>query len=81
VQLYARHVDSKVSRPNKDLRGFRRVSLAPGETKTVTLAVPAASLAYWNPDTHAWVVEPDQVAIEIGASSSDIRLTKTISVR
>jgi beta-glucosidase len=81
VQLYTRHVGSKVSRPNKDLRGFRRVSLAPGETKTVSLSLPARSLAYWNPNTHAWVVEPDQVAIEIGTSSSDIRLTKTISVR
>ena len=81
VQLYAQHVGSNVERPNKDLRGFRRVSLKPGETKTVTLSLPAKSLAYWNPDTHAWVVEPDQVALQVGSSSSDIRLTKTISVR
>jgi beta-glucosidase len=57
------------------------VSLKPGETKTVTLSLPAKSLAYWNAGTHAWVVEPDQVALQVGGSSADVRLTKTISVR
>jgi beta-glucosidase len=81
VQLYARHVGSKVERPNKDLRGFRRVSLAPGQTKTVTLRLPAQSLAYWNPDTHSWTLEADRVELQVGSSSSDVRATKTISVR
>jgi beta-glucosidase len=81
VQLYAQHVGSKIDRPIKDLRGFKRVSLKPGETKTVTLAVPAKSLAYWNAETRSWVVEPDQVALQVSGSSSDVRLTKTISVR
>jgi beta-glucosidase len=81
VQLYAQHVGSKIDRANKDLRGFQRVSLKPGETKTVTLSLPAKSLAYWNAGTHAWVVEPDQVALQVGGSSADVRLTKTISVR
>jgi beta-glucosidase len=81
VQLYAQHVGSKVDRPNKDLRGFRRVSLKPGETQTVAFSVPAKSLAYWDTDTHAWVVEADRVALQVGASSSDIRQTKTISIR
>jgi beta-glucosidase len=81
VQLYAKHVGSKVDRPNKDLRGFRRVSLQPGETKTVTLRLPAKSLAYWNPDRHAWTLEADRVELQVGASSADVRLTRTISVR
>jgi beta-glucosidase len=81
VELYARHMESKVERPNKDLRGFRRVSLAPGQTKTVTLRLPAQSLTYWNPDTHAWTLEADRVELQVGSSSSDIRATKTISVR
>jgi beta-glucosidase len=81
VQLYAQHVGSKVDRPIKDLRGFKRVSVKPGETKTVTLSVPAKSLAYWNAETHSWVVEPEQVALQVGGSSSDVRLTKTINVR
>ena len=81
VQLYAKHIGSKVARPTKDLRGFQRVSLRPGETKTVTLRLPAQSLAYWNADTHAWTLEPDRIELQIGASSSDIRLRKTVSVR
>ena len=81
VQLYARHIGSKVDRANKDLRGFERVSLQPGETKTVALRLPARSLAYWNTTSHAWTVEPDRVELQVGASSADIRLTKTISVR
>ncbi|MGH7616971.1 MAG: glycoside hydrolase family 3 C-terminal domain-containing protein [Gemmatimonadaceae bacterium] len=81
VELYAQHVGSKVPRSNKDLRGFRRVSLEPGETKTVRLSLPAASLAYWNASTHAWVVEPDRVLLQVGSSSADARLTKTIGVR
>jgi beta-glucosidase len=81
VQLYAKHIGSKVERANKDLRGFQRVSLRPGETKTVTLRVPAQSLAYWNASTHSWTLEPDRVELQVGASSTDIRLRKTINVR
>lgn len=80
VQLYAAHVGSKVARTNKDLRGYQRVSLKPGETKTVSFKLPASSLAYWNTDTHGWTVETDQVNLQIGASSADIRLNKSISV-
>jgi beta-glucosidase len=81
VQLYARHVGSKVDRTNKDLRGFRRVSLQPGETKTVALRLPAQSLTYWNTSTHSWTLESDRVELQVGASSADIRLSKTIDVR
>src|SRR5262249_28098765 len=81
VQLYAKHVGSKVERSNKDLRGFQRGSLRPRETKTVALRLPAQSLAYWSSDTHSWTLEPDRVELQIGASSTDIRLTKTIAVR
>ena len=80
VQLYAQHVGSKVDRPIKDLRGYQRVSLKPGETKTVSFKLPASSLAYWNPETHGWTVEADQVNLQVGASSADIRLSKSIGV-
>ena len=66
VQLYAQHVGSKVERPIKDLRGYQRVSLKPGETKTVSFRLPASSLAYWNPETHGWTVEADQVNLQVG---------------
>jgi beta-glucosidase len=80
VQLYVQHTGSRVARPKKDLRGYRRITLAPGETRTVTLPLTSASLAYWNPDTHGWVVESEPVRIQVGSSSSDIRLDATVTV-
>jgi beta-glucosidase len=69
-----------VSRPVKELRGYQRVSLAPGETRTVRFALPASSLAYWNERTDRWVVEAEPVKLQVGASSADIRLDHTIRV-
>jgi beta-glucosidase len=80
VQMYVEHVGSSVPRPIRDLRGYRRLTLAPGETKTVTLPLAISSLAYWDESGHRWVVEPDQLRIHIGASSADLRLNKTIQV-
>jgi len=80
VQLYVQHMGSKVARPRKDLRGYRRITLAPGETRTVSLPLPAASLAYWNADTHGWVVESEPVKLQVGSSSADIRLEATVNV-
>jgi beta-glucosidase len=58
-----------------------RVSLAAGETKTVTLPVAAKSLAYWNAQRHQWAVESEPVRLRVGASSADIRLEKSIRVQ
>ena len=69
-----------MERPIEDLRGFRRITLKPGETRTVEFALPASSLAYWSPDTHRWVVEQEPVELAIGASSADIRLRRRIQV-
>jgi beta-glucosidase len=80
VQLYVKHMGSAVARPRMDLRGYRRVSLKPGETRRVELPVAASSLAYWNPETHGWVVEGEPVLLQVGASSADIRLERTITV-
>jgi beta-glucosidase len=80
VQLYVQHLGSKVSRPVKELRGYRRITLKPGEARTVRFPLAASSLAYWNPDTHGWVVESDTVKLQVGASSADIRGERTIRV-
>jgi beta-glucosidase len=74
VQLYVRYPESGVGRPGKQLRGFRRVSLEPGSTKTVALPLSAADLAYWDPGAHAWVVEPGRVELLVGRSSADADL-------
>ena len=81
VQFYVQHLESAVDRPRQDLRGFRRVSLRPGETRTVEFSLAASSLAYWNAAIHAWTVEREPVRLEIGASSTDIRLTGIVRVQ
>ena len=80
VQLYVHEVASAVVRPAKELRGFRRITLKPGEKLTVTLALPAAKLAYWDERTHAFVVKPGTFEIMVGASSADIRAKGAVEV-
>jgi len=75
VQLYVRYPESRVSRPNRQLRGFRRVSLAPGETQSVSFRLTAADLSYWDPSQQEWVVEPGPVELLVGRSSADADLT------
>jgi beta-glucosidase len=79
VQMYVRHPDSRVSRPLRELRGFQRVSLGPGETRRVALALSAHALAYFDV-TYGYVVEPETIVVEIGTSSSDIRLQQAVTV-
>jgi beta-glucosidase len=78
VQLYARYLSSSVKRPLQQLVGFRRVTLAAGETQTVTLPLDVGELAYWDVAAQRFVVEPGQIELRIGRSSRDIELTKTL---
>ena len=82
VQLYVRYPESKVERPLKQLRGFERVTLAPGETRTVALRLAAEDLAYWSPERHAWVTEPGRVELMVGSSSADadLKLRRMVTV-
>jgi beta-glucosidase len=81
VQLYVKHLKSRVERPNEELKGFQRVSLQPNETKTVRISLKAATLAYWDEKQGAFKVEAEPVKLMVGGSSKDIRLTTTVSVR
>ncbi len=80
AQLYVRHTDTQQAWPNKDLRGFRRLTLQPGETRTVTLRLPIASLAYWDEASHGWIVPTEAIELQAGASSADIRLKRSYQV-
>ncbi|MFZ0934499.1 MAG: glycoside hydrolase family 3 C-terminal domain-containing protein [Bryobacteraceae bacterium] len=80
VQLYVQHLNSNVERPNKELKGFRRITLMPGQTRTVTLPLKAQTLAYWDMARERWVVEPDQVKLMVGGSSADVKLEKAVAV-
>lgn len=80
VQLYVHDVASSVKRASKELRGFERISLNPGETKTVKFEVPAEKLAFYDENTHRFVVEPGLFDVMVGSSSGDIRLRGKIEV-
>lgn len=80
AQLYVKHLNSAVERPIRELRGFKRVALQPGERKTVELALLAKSLAYWDETKRAFVVEAGTVELQAGSSSADIHLKKTVNV-
>jgi beta-glucosidase len=81
VQLYLRHVRSRVPRPLRELKGFRRVTLEPGETKAVVFSLPATHLAYWDTHQGRFRVEDGEVEILVGRSSRQIELRQTIRVR
>jgi beta-glucosidase len=81
VQLYVAYPESKVERPMKELEGFKRVHLAAGETQTVQISLKASQLAYWNVDIKGFEVETAPVSLMIGESSTDIKLTQTLSVQ
>src|SRR4029434_3441622 len=70
VQMYVEHVGSSVERPIRELRGYRRLTLKPGETKTVQMPLPISSLAYWDEGANRWVVEGDETRITVGGSSA-----------
>lgn len=80
VQLYVADHESTVIRPVKELKGFEKVLLAPGETKTVSFALDKRSFAYWNTELHDWHVESGEFDICIGTSSADIACKKTVTV-
>ena len=79
VQLYLHEAVAPVSIPVKQLRGFQRVALAPGETKTVTFTLTPADLQLLDRDLH-WVVVPGDFQIMVGKSSQDIPLQGTLRV-
>jgi beta-glucosidase len=77
VQMYIRDRVSSVTRPVKELKGFKRISLKPGETKTVELDITPASLAFYDVNMK-YVVEPGEFEIMVGNSSSDTDLQKVV---
>jgi beta-glucosidase len=80
VQMYVKHMNSSVTRAIKELKGYSRVAIPAGKTQTVTLPLAGKDLAYWDSTNATWTVENDNVQIQIGASSADIRLNATLAV-
>lgn len=81
VQLYISDLKSSVVRPVKELKGFQKVSLKPGEEKAVTIIIDKAALSFFDADKHDWVAESGDFEALIGASSSDIKAKTGFSLR
>jgi beta-glucosidase len=81
VQLYVKDVTASVTRPIKELKGFKRIiNLAKGSTQTVNFTLPASELAYWKTSSNSFYVEPGDFTIMVGKSSTNIQLTATLTV-
>lgn len=73
VQCYVSDLKSSLPRPVKELKGFRKVSLEPGETREVSFTIGKEALSFFDDARHAWVAEPGKFEIRIAASAADIR--------
>jgi beta-glucosidase len=80
VQLYIHDVSPSLKRPNEELRGFERITLAPGQTKTVKLTILGSKLAFYDEKIHDFRVEPEMIDVMVGSSSADIRLKSQFRV-
>ncbi len=81
VQVYVRDRRSSLQRPPKELKGFVKVELQPGETKTVTIPLDFRAFAFWHPGHKQWVTEDGEFDLLIGASSADIRAQATVTLQ
>jgi hypothetical protein len=82
VQLYLRAVDTPHARANRELRGFQRISLQPGEQRVVSFEIsPATDLRYYDEGARDYAVDPGTYEVQVGASSADTRLVHSFTVR
>jgi beta-glucosidase len=80
AQLYVGDPVASVARPPRELKGFAKVDLGPGETETVTFRLTARDLSYWSTTASAWVLEPGEFTLAIGRSSRHLPVTATIDI-
>ena len=80
AQLYVQDVTSSVPRPQKELKGFQRIELDPGESTTVSLQLSKRDLSFWNPDTRDWFAEKGTFVVKIGSSSKEIKLEEELEL-
>jgi beta-glucosidase len=80
-QVYVSFPESKVERPIKALKGFKRVFVKKGETIRVTIPIKTADLTFWDVDKQAFVLEPGKMKIMVGSSSANILLEKVLTIK
>ncbi len=81
AQVYVSDPSAKASRPERELKGFEKVHLAPGETKRVTLNLDARAFSYWSDEAHNWTIDPGRFVVRAGGSSEDTPLEAEITLR
>ena len=81
VQLYISKKDGQIFRPARELKGFARVTLAPGEKQRITITLDDKAFRFWNVKADRWEIEGGAYALLVGASVEDVRLCEEISVQ
>lgn len=81
AQLYVSDPVCSVMRPVKELKGFKKVFLKPGESRRITLDIPVSSLAFYSEAQSQFVVEPGEFILQLGASASDIKQKISVEVK
>jgi beta-glucosidase len=79
VQLYLHDKKASVDRPIKELKGFDKVFLQPGETQQISIELSKRDLSFWDVKTNNWLAEPGEFEVQLGTSLDDIRLNSTFS--
>ncbi len=80
AQLYIKDVESSVERPLKELKGFEKVRLNPGENKKISIILSHKDFSFWSPELKAWTAEPGSFEILVGSSSEDISLNTIVEL-
>lgn len=80
VQVYVQDVESSVGRPVRELKGFAKVALQPGESQQVSITLDQRAFSFWSVLQHRWVVEPGAFTLHVGPNSRELALTHTITV-
>jgi beta-glucosidase len=81
AELYVSDPSAKVDRPERELKGFEKVRLNPGETKHVSLSLGARAFSYWDENAHKWAIDPGKFVIRVGDSSENTPLSADVEVR
>jgi beta-glucosidase len=80
IQLYIRDEISSLVRPVKELKGFKKVNLKPGEKKTIDFKINKQHLSFYDPVKKKWIAEPGVFIIKVGSSSRDIHLKSSFTL-
>jgi beta-glucosidase len=81
MQIYVGQPECSVERPVRELKGFVKVALEPGESRRVEIALDRRAFSYWSEEANAWTVEPGEFVIEAGTSSRNLPLRRAIDIR